>query len=193
MSNTNTWIIDPAHSSVTFSVKHLMISKVRGSFGEFTGQAEVGEDLSGKRLVGTVNVTTIDTKDANRDAHLRSADFFDVENYPVMTLEAENWAIPSDNKEFTLEGNLTIKGVTHPVTFKGEFGGVVVDGYGKTKAAAELTATINRTDWGLSWNSALETGGVLVGEDVTIHIDAQAVLAEPEEEEEFEPFIPLES
>jgi polyisoprenoid-binding protein YceI len=100
-----------------------------------------------------------------------------------MTLEVDNWVVPADSKEFTLTGNLTIKDVTRPVTFKGEFGGIVKDGYGNTKAAAELTAVINRTDWGLNWNSPLQTGGVLVGEEVTIHIDAQGVLADKKAEE----------
>lgn len=172
------WVIDPAHSAVTFSVRHLMISRVKGSFGSFTGEADIREGHAGSTIAGTVDVTTINTEDEGRDGHLRSADFFDTENYPTMSFVTTNWEGLED-KDFTLTGELTIKDVTKPVTFKGEFGGVQPDGYGNTKAGLELTTKINRTDFGLTWNSALETGGVLVGEEVTIVIDAQAVLVVP--------------
>jgi polyisoprenoid-binding protein YceI len=174
------WVIDPSHSAVTFSVRHLMISKVKGSFGAFKGEADLRENLADSTIAGIVDVTTINTKDEARDGHLRSADFFDVENYPTMSFITTKWEGLEDSHDFTLTGELTIKDVTRPVTFKGEFGGVQPDGYGNTKAGLELTTKINRTDFGLTWNSALETGGVLVGEEVTIVIDAQAVLVEDE-------------
>lgn len=175
--------MDPAHSTVSFSVRHLMISKVKGSFGDFRGQADIRENPADSTITGIVDVTTINTDDAGRDAHLRSADFFDVENHPTMSFTTTKFESIDENKNFTLTGELTIKGITHPVTFKGEFGGVAADGYGNTKAGLELTAKINRTDWDLNWNSALETGGVLVGEEVTIVIDAQGVLQDTAEAE----------
>lgn len=174
------WVMDPTHSTVSFSVRHLMISKVKGSFGVFKGEADISENTSDSTITGIVDVTTINTEDEARDGHLRSADFFDVENHPTMSFITTKFESINENKEFTLTGELTIKDVTRPVTFKGEFGGVAADGYGNTKAGLELTTKINRTDWGLTWNSALETGGVLVGEEVTIVIDAQGVLQETE-------------
>ena len=176
-NSVSKWVLDPSHSSVTFSVRHLMISKVKGQFTRFTGEAEIREGGRGK-LVGIVDVSSITTNDIERDTHLLSEDFFNVEKYPTMVFEVDEWEAPKETEEVVLHGDLTIRDVTKPVTFKGELGGVVVDGYGNTKAAVELTATINRGDWGLNWNSPLETGGVLVGDEVTISIDAQAVLAE---------------
>lgn len=177
------WVMDPTHSTVTFSVRHLMISKVKGSFGAFKGEADIRENPADSTIAGIVDVTTINTDDPARDGHLRSADFFDVENYPTMSFITTKFESIDENKTFTLTGELTIKDITRPVTFKGEFGGVAADGYGNTKAGVELTAKINRTDWGLTWNSALETGGVLVGEEITIVIDAQGVLQESVEAE----------
>ena len=172
-------MIDPTHSNLSFSVRHLMISKVRGSFGKFAGEAKT-DGLNCVHLTGIVDTTSISTNDETRDGHLKSADFFDVENYPTMTLTAKEFTVSADST-FTVEADLTIKDVTRPVTLRGEFGGIVQDPYGKTKAAMELTGKINRTDWGLNWNSPLETGGVLIGEEITIHADIQAVLVDTEE------------
>jgi polyisoprenoid-binding protein YceI len=172
------WNIDASHSAVNFTIKHLMISKVRGSFGDFTGQFVSTGKTEDIKLVAAVNVTSVSTNDENRDTHLRSAEFFDTENYPQMKFSSTRVESTKDENVFLLHGDLTIKDVTRPVVFNVEVGGIAVDGYGQTKAAAELTTTINRTDFGLKWNAALETGGVLVSEEVKIAIDAQAVLAQ---------------
>ena len=179
-SITGKWVIDPSHTNVTFSVRHLMISKVKGSFGAFSGEANIRENITESAVVGIVDVSTINTSDEARDGHLRSADFFDVENFPTMTFKTNKWDMQEGASDFVLTGELTIKDVTHPVSFVGEFGGIQADGYGNTKAGLELTTKINRTDFGLTWNSTLETGGLLVGEEVTIVIDAQAVLVKEE-------------
>jgi polyisoprenoid-binding protein YceI len=171
-----TWTVDASHSTVTFTVRHLMISKVRGSFGAFTGTLVTSEDITDSKLNASINTTSITTNDENRDNHLRSADFFDVDNFPEITFVSREITATKDGDVFTITGDLTIKDVTRPVTFTAEIGGVQVDGYGQTKIAAELTTTINRTDFGLTWNTALETGGVLVSEEVTINVDTQAVL-----------------
>jgi polyisoprenoid-binding protein YceI len=173
---TGTWIIDGTHSTVGFTVRHLMISKVRGAFGAFTGTAVVADDFADTRIEGSVDVSTVSTNEENRDNHLRSADFFDVEKYPEMKFTTTYIETTKDEDEFLLHGELTIRDVTKPATFKAEFGGVTVDGYGQTKAALEANTTINRTEFGLTWNSTLETGGVLVSEEVKISIEAQAVL-----------------
>lgn len=186
------WVIDPSHSTVTFSVRHLMISKVKGSFGVFHGEANIRENRADSTISGTVDVSTVSTEDEGRDGHLRSADFFDVENHPTMLFTTTTWEQEEDSDDFDITGELTIKDVTRPVTFKGEFGGVQLDGYGNTKAGLELVTKVNRIDWGLDWNSPLTAGGVLVGEEVTITIDAQASLQEPVEEDGIDPFIPLE-
>jgi polyisoprenoid-binding protein YceI len=164
-----------------------MISKVKGSFGSFKGQADVREDRANSTITGIVDVSSINTDDQTRDGHLRSSDFFDAENYPSMSFITTKWEQEEGSDDITLTGELTIKNVTLPVTFKGEFGGVQVDAYGFTRAGLELTTKINRTDFGLNWNSPLATGGVLVGEDVTIVIDAQGVLTQPESDEDVEP------
>ena len=171
-----TWTIDPAHSEVEFTVRHLMISKVRGYFGVFEGTAITTDHLEKTHIKATVNTTTVTTNDENRDNHLRSADFFDVENYPQMTFVSTTVEQTEKEDVVLLRGDLTIRDVTRPVTFVVEIGGVNTDAQGRTKAAAEATTTINRTDYGLTWNATLETGGVLVSEEVKITVSAQAVL-----------------
>lgn len=171
------WVVDPSHSSVTFSVKHLMISKVKGSFGAFEGVAVTdGVDVLNTKLEATVTTESVDTKDKGRDAHLRGEDFFDVEKFPVMSFKSEQ--IESTKKEdvFIVHGQLTIKDVTKPVDVTVELGGVGVDPYNNTKAAAEAVFVIDRTEFGLTWNAALEAGGVLVGNDITVTVDVQATL-----------------
>jgi polyisoprenoid-binding protein YceI len=170
---TGTWILDPAHTAITFTVKHLMISKVKGSFGAFHGQATVAEDIKDSTLNITIEANSITTGEPNRDAHLKTNDFFGTEENPEILFTSTSVEAKSEDK-LLIHGNLTINSITKPVTFTAEFGGVVTDGYGQTKAALEASATINRTDFGITWNSKLETGGVLVSEDVKIEIDAQA-------------------
>lgn len=169
-----TWALDPAHSEVTFTVRHMMISKVRGTFGVKSGTFLTPENPLDARVEATVDVSSIDTKDASRDNHLRSADFFDVENFP--TMQFRSTGVRLERGETLVDGDLTIRGVTKPVTFSFEFGGFGTDPYGNYKAGATAKAVINREEFGLTWNAALESGGVLVGKDVTIELDLQGSL-----------------
>jgi polyisoprenoid-binding protein YceI len=166
-----TWTIDPMHSSVGFTVKHLMISKVRGSFQTFSGTVVVPDD----RLASTVDVTidpaSIATGDANRDGHLRNGDFFDAESFPTWAFVSTG--IRADGGDYKLAGHLTMRGVTKPVELSVEFEGVSKDPYGNTKAGFTAEAEVNRKDWGMEYNAALETGGVLIGEKVKITLDIQ--------------------
>jgi polyisoprenoid-binding protein YceI len=168
-----TWKLDPAHSEISFTVKHLAISKVRGTFETFDVTIVTGEELADTTIVATVDVASVNTKQEGRDNHLRTSDFFLVEEHPTMTYTSSSIAIDGD--EFTVEGTLTLRGVTQPVTLKGEFGGVH-SADGVTKAGATASTKINRQDFGVSWNSALEAGGFTLGDDVTINIDLEVVL-----------------
>lgn len=173
--STTTWKIDPAHTNVEFSVRHLMIATVKGRFTDVSGTVKIDEaDLSRSEIDVTINVASIDTREQQRDAHLRSADFFDVENHP--TMEFHSTGVRIERGDFLVDGNLTIRGVTRPVTFDFDFGGFGTDPYGNYKAGATAKAVIDREDFGLTWNAALETGGVLVGKDVTIELDLQGAL-----------------
>jgi polyisoprenoid-binding protein YceI len=169
-----TWVLDPSHSEVTFSVRHMMISKVRGTFGVKSATIVAPENPLEARVEASVDVTSIDTKDEGRDNHLRSADFFDVENHP--TLDFVSTGVRYEGGDFLVDGDLTIRGVTKPATFELEFGGFGTDPWGNYKAGATAKTVINREDFGLTWNAALETGGVLVGKDVTITLDLQGSL-----------------
>jgi polyisoprenoid-binding protein YceI len=171
---TGTWVLDPSHSEVTFSVRHMMISKVRGSFGVKGGTFVTPENPLEATVEATVDVASIDTKDEGRDGHLKSADFFDVENYP--TMEFRSTGVRVEDGDMLVDGDLTIRGITKPVTFSFEFGGFGSDPWGNYKAGATAKTVINREDFGLTWNTALETGGVLVGKDVTIELDLQGAL-----------------
>jgi polyisoprenoid-binding protein YceI len=171
---TGTWKLDPTHSELTFSVRHLAISKVRGSFQTFDVTVVTPEDPSQISVVATVDVASVTTGQAQRDGHLLSSDFFLIEEHPTMTFTSTG--ITVDGDDFSLVGDLTLRGVTRSVTLKGEFGGIVTDGYGQTKAGASATTKINRHDFGVSWNAALEAGGFTLGDDVTISLDIQVVL-----------------
>lgn len=164
---TGTWAIDPSHTEVGFVARHLMVSKVRGNFADVSGTVEVAEDITKSVVDVTAQIASVTTGSPDRDGHLKSADFFDAENFPVMTFRSTAF----DGE--TLTGDLTIKDVTKPVTFDVEFGGVGQDPYGNTKAGFEATTTVNRKDWGLTWNAAVEGGGVLVSDKITITIDVQ--------------------
>lgn len=170
-----TWNVDPSHSGLNFSVKHLMVSKVRGRFGSFTGTLEVASDPLQSSVTATANVDSITTGDQGRDDHLKSADFFDAATFP--TIEFKSTKIEADGDDFVLFADLTIRGVTKNVKFKLEFEGVGKDPWGNTKAGFTAETEINRKDWGLEWNAALETGGVLVGEKVKLQLDIQAAKA----------------
>ena len=169
------WAIDLSHSKIGFKVKHLMISNVLGSFREFEGQVTTtGNDFSSSVISFSLNTASVDTEMADRDAHLKSADFFDIENHPKITFEGKGLKDLGDDL-YDLTGNLTIKGVTHPVTLSVEYGGIMADPWGNVKAGFSITGKINRKIWGLTWNAALETGGVLVGEEVKINCDLELV------------------
>jgi polyisoprenoid-binding protein YceI len=163
------WNVDASHSEVGFIARHLMVSKVRGQFNDFAAVVTVAQPFELSTVEATVQMASVDTNSTDRDTHVKSADFFDVENNPAMTFKSTK---VSDN---TLEGVLTIKGVSKPVSFDLEFGGVSADPWGGTRAGFEATTEINRKDFGLSWNVAIEGGGVLVGEKVKITLDVQLV------------------
>ena len=163
------WNVDASHSEVGFTARHLMVSKVRGQFKDFSAVVSIAQPFERSSVEATVQMASVDTNSADRDTHVKSADFFDVENNPVMTFTSTK---VSDD---TLEGVLTIKGVSKPVSFDLEFGGVSADPWGGTRAGFEATTEINRKDFGLSWNVAIEGGGALVGEKVKITLDVQLV------------------
>lgn len=168
------WDFDLSHSNIGFSVRHLMISKVHGRFTQWGGTLEIDDqDISRSRLEVTIQAASIDTKDEKRDAHLKSADFFEVEKYPTITFRSTKVEKKSD-EELAVTGDLTIRGVTQPVTLTVEYQGEVKDPWGATKRGYTAKTTINRKDFGLHWNAALETGGVLVGEKVEINIEIEA-------------------
>jgi len=177
-TTTTTWSIDPAHAVAEFKVKHMMISNVKGHFAKVTGTLTLDEsDLTNSRVEASIEAASIETREAQRDAHLKSADFLDVEKFPTLSFKSTGVA-PFRSGELTVEGNLTIRGVTKKVIF-------TVDGptppakdpWGNTRVAVSATTKINRKDFGLTWNAALETGGILVGEEVTITLDVEFVKA----------------
>lgn len=168
-----TWNVDPTHSSVGFIARHLMVSKVRGSFGAFTGTITVGDNPLDSKVEASVDVTSVTTGDASRDGHLQSPDFFDAATFPTMTLVSTG--LSPDGDDFTLNADVTIKGVTKPVAFELEFEGIATDPWGNTKAGFSAEAEISRKDWGMEFNMALDTGGVLVGDKVKLQLDIQAV------------------
>lgn len=169
-----TWKLDPTHSEITFSVKHLAISKVRGSFESFDVTVVTTEDPKNTTVEATVEVASVNTNQKDRDNHLRTSDFFQADEFPKMTFSSTS--ISSSGDDFTVVGDLTLRGVTKSVTLTGEFGGVAVDGYGQTKAGVAASTKINRKDFGVNWNAALEGGGFTLGDDVAINIELQLVL-----------------
>jgi polyisoprenoid-binding protein YceI len=171
-----TWVVDPAHSSIGFTARHLMVTKVRGRFSDFAGTITVGADPLASSVEAVAQVASITTGDASRDGHLLSADFFDAEHHPELTLRSTG--ISRRGADYVLHGELTIKGVTRPVDFDLEFDGVATDPWGNTKAGFTAEAVVNRKDWGLEWNVALEAGGVLVSDKVTVQLDIQAAPAQ---------------
>lgn len=168
------WQLDNSHSQVTFAVKHMMISTVRGKFESFAADADIDlSDLSRSKVRGTAQVASINTGDAQRDGHLKSPDFFDAENSPEIVLESKS--VKVSGEDLTVEADLTIRGVTKPVTLKGEYSGPAQDPWGNNRVGVSVVAEINREDFGLNWNQVLEAGGVLVGKKVKIEIDAEFI------------------
>jgi len=170
---TTKWSIDPTHSEIGFTVKHLMISNVRGNFTNFEATID-GEDFINSPIKVKIDAASISTHNTDRDNHLKSADFFDVENHPSISFEG-NSCSKSDSENYKLKGMLTIKGISKEVVLDVEYGGTNKDPWGNEKSAFAITGKINRKDWGLNWNAALETGGVLVGEDIKINAEVQFV------------------
>ncbi len=175
MENVTKWVIDPTHSEIVFKVKHLMITNVKGEFRSFTAEVNsTGNDFSKASVNATIDATSIFTNSDDRDAHLRSADFFDAENHKTLSFAGTSFT-KLDDDNYQLKGNLTIKGISKEIALDVEFGGVNKDPWGNEKAGFSLTGKINRKDWGLNWNAALEAGGVLVSDDVKINAEIQLV------------------
>ena len=170
-----TWNVDTSHSVVGFSARHLMISKVRGRFTDFSGSVTIAEDPLQSTVEANVDLSSVTTGDDQRDAHLKSADFFDIENHPHMTFTSTS--LKADGEDFVMTGDLTVAGTTRTVDFELEFDGVEKDPWGGTRAGFTATTEISRKDWEMTWNVALETGGVLVGDKVKIELDIELVKA----------------
>ena len=166
------WAIDPAHSEIGFRVKHLVFSNVRGSFKEFDASIyTTGEDFTSAEIDFRINAASIDTGIEGRDAHLKNADFFDAEQFKEISFTASRLVAADQERHFALYGELAMKGIKKQIKLDVEFGGVVKDPWGNHKAVFSVNGKINRKDWGLNWNAALETGGILVSEDVWINCE----------------------
>ncbi|MBS1628146.1 MAG: YceI family protein [Bacteroidetes bacterium] len=171
----STYKIDAAHSEITFKAKHLMITNVTGSFTQFEATIESEkEDFTDAKISFEANTASVNTNNTQRDEHLKSNDFFATEKYPVLKFVSTEFK-KIDGNDYALTGNLTIKNTTQPVTLNVEFLGLAKDPWGQTKAGFEATGKINRTDFGLTWNAALEAGGVLVSEDIKLNFNVQFV------------------
>ncbi|GAA1765690.1 YceI family protein [Pseudarthrobacter sulfonivorans] len=167
------WNLDMSHSEIGFTVRHAGISKVRGRFTDASAEARVGESLADSSLHATVKTASFESGDANRDGHVKGPDFFDVEEFPEMTFRATS--VEGDGEDYTLTGDLTIRGITKPVELEVEFTGVAVDPFGATRAGFSAETDISRKEFGLTWNAALEAGGLLVSDKVKINVDAALV------------------
>jgi polyisoprenoid-binding protein YceI len=169
------WALDPSHSQIGFKVKHLMVTNVRGTFKDINAEIfTAGDDFSDAEIELSINASSADTGDTNRNSHLTSPDFFDAENFKEINFKGISFEKNSTN-EYDLLGNLTIKGVTKRIKLDVEFNGIVKDPYGNRKAGFEITGTISRKDFGLTWNAALEAGGVMVGDEVKINCEVQLI------------------
>ena len=172
---TGTYVLDASHSRIGFAARHAMVSKVRGSFNEFEGSGYFdAEDPTNSKLSLIIQAASIDTRNADRDGHLKSNDFFDMETYPEITF-ASTSVEQVDTENFRVTGDLTIKDVTKPVTIDFEYTGSAVDPYENQRIGFEGNTKVNRKDWGVNWNAALEAGGVLVGEQVTLEFEVSAI------------------
>ena len=171
--STTKWIIDPTHSEASFKVKHLVISTVTGYFRKFEGSAEVGsEDFNGAKVSFTADIDSIDTNQTDRDNHLKSADFFDAGNHPKLSFEG---TLANEGGDYMLKGDLTMRGTTKSIELSVDFGGVVADPYGQTKAGFEIEGKLNRKDFGLSWSAITEAGSVVVSDQVRLILSVQLV------------------
>ena len=174
---TQTWNIDPSHSTVGFTVRHLVISKVHGSFNTFTGTVVLDEQNPGaSKVTARIEAGSIDTKEEKRDGHLKSPDFFDVEKFPAITFESTK-VEKADGNAYRVTGDLTLHGVKKSIALEAELLGIGKDPWGNQRAGFAAQVSLQRKDFGLNWNQALEAGGVLVGEKVDIQLDIEAVKA----------------
>ncbi len=171
---TGTWSVDPSHSKVGFSVKHMGIATVRGEFGQFEGTLELGEDLSTAKAYGTVKVESIDTSEPQRDDHLRSPDFFDAAQYPELRFESTSIEA-LDHEEFRITGQLTIHGVTNEIVLHADVLGTDTDPYGNERVGLEITGKLSRGDYGMKFNQVLGSGNMLVADKVNLALDISAV------------------
>lgn len=172
---STTYTIDPSHSRVGFVARHAMITKVRGAFNDVEGSGRFDPaNPAASDLTVSIKTASIDTRSEDRDGHLRSADFFDVEKYPTITFASTGIEAVSDT-DYRITGDLTIKDVTRPVTFDVEFAGTAVDPFGNSRLGLEGSTTVSRKEWGLTWNTALEAGGVLVGDKVVLELEISAI------------------
>jgi polyisoprenoid-binding protein YceI len=169
-----TWDIDPTHSTVGFSVRHMMVSKVRGYFREFTGEIVTAENPEASSVTAAIDLGSIDTRQEQRDAHIRSADFFDVDNHPQMTFRST--AVRAEGADWFVDGELTVKGRTKPVTLELELNGFGPDAYGGTRAGFSAKTEINRSDFGVDIQMPMDGGGVVVGDKISVELEIEAVL-----------------
>lgn len=171
----STWAIDPTHSEIGFKVKHMMFTNVSGKFNQFEATIETqGDAFESSKINFSTDVNSVDTSNTDRDNHLKSADFFDADNFAKLTFASTGIEKVSDS-EYKISGDLTIREVTKNITFEAEYSGLMKDPWGNTKIGLSLNGKINRKDFGLTWNAALETGGVLVGEDIKLVAEVQFV------------------
>jgi polyisoprenoid-binding protein YceI len=168
-----TYVIDASHSEVGFTARHAMVAKVRGRFADVEGTLVFGESGAGSSATATIRTASIDTRSADRDAHLRSADFFDTDTYPEITFTSTG--VRQDGERYLVDGDLTIKDVTRPVTLEAEYNGVATDPFGNARAGFSAETEVNRKDFGLTWNAALETGGVLVSDKIKLTVEISAI------------------
>jgi polyisoprenoid-binding protein YceI len=169
-----TWSIDPVHTEVGFAARHMMVSKVRGRFRTFSGQIVTGENPLDSSVTAEIDLSSIDTGNEQRDAHIKSADFFEVETYPTMTYQSTG--VRQHRDGYIVDGKLTLKGVTKDVPLTLELNGFGPDPYGGTRAGFSATAEINRRDFGVNFTAVMETGGAVVSDKITIHLEIEAVL-----------------
>jgi polyisoprenoid-binding protein YceI len=175
--DVKTWAVDPTHSSIHFSAKHMVISKTKGAFGAYSLRAETnGPDFENATIALDIEVSSIDTKMTDRDNHLRSADFFDAEKFPLIRFVSTEMK-KINEEEYLLKGDMLIKDITRPIEFKVNYGGQVQDPWGNIRSGFTLEGSINRFDYGLTWNALLETGGAMVGKEVKLEAEIEMVSA----------------
>jgi polyisoprenoid-binding protein YceI len=170
---TGTWALDPSHSRVGFVARHAMVTKVRGAFNEFDGTATIGSDINDTAIALTIQVASVDTRNADRDGHLKSGDFLEIEKFPTITFASTSTKAVGSTLEVT--GDLTIKDTTRSITIPFEFEGAALDPFGNVRVGFEGAVAINRRDYGVTWNAALETGGVLVSDKITLEFEVSAI------------------